>query len=111
MEIMDERFEYRINLKVNLPGLSGGLHRQLQGLMNFVALGMQAAESYTAETLSLPDVELPHTLSNAPELWDSERLRREFKRWIIASGVRDAAEVFSVVLEKAREVLAAHTMA
>jgi len=109
---MGENTEYRLEarLRVNLAGLSGSLHRQLQGLMNFVALGLKAAESCNAESLSLPDVEMPHTLSSAPEIWDSERLKREFKRWILAAGVRDAVEAFSLVLESAREVLAAWSM-
>jgi hypothetical protein len=109
---MEENAEYQLEarLRVNLDGLSGSLHRQLQGLMNFVALGLKAAENCGTESLSLPDVELPHTLSNAPEIWDSERLQREFKRWILAAGVRDGVEAFSRVLEGVREVLAAWSM-
>lgn len=106
---MEEQGEYHLEarLRVNLAGLSGGLHRKLQGLMNFVALGLKALERTTDEALTLPDVELPHQLSSAPELWDSERLRKEFGRWILAAGVRDAVEAFSSVLESTREILAA----
>jgi hypothetical protein len=107
--VMKEEAQYQLEarLRINLAGLSGTLHRRLQGLMNFVALGLKAAEAYTDESLSLPDVEFPLKLSNAAEVRDPERVRREFKQWILAAGVRDAVEAFSMVLESAREILAA----
>jgi hypothetical protein len=109
---MSEDFEYRLvaRLRVNLAGLSGDLHRHLQELMNFVALGLKAADGAGEEVRTLPDVEIPQVLSKAAELWDSDTLRSKFRRWILAAGVRDAVESFSMVLEDARQILAAWSL-
>jgi hypothetical protein len=90
------RYELIANVRINLPGLVGRLHRQLQTIISNVAIGLAAPLPPEDEIPELPGREIGIQLSRRKELWDPDRLKPEYRRWIVAAAIRDALEEFTI---------------
>lgn len=97
-------------LTINLDCVLRDLQITLQRTLDLATFGLYATQAATEPHLG-PDGrrDLPGAfmqLRLAPEL-DFATVREEFRRWVIESGLRDAAEALGLLLEEVRKVLRA----
>lgn len=93
---------YTLDVHVDLRAVSGTLQRSLQRVIDLVSFGLQSAERRTRiKELTLPGTFLHIATSENTSLTVKEA-RTEFKKWVVAGGLRDSVEAVSGFLEEAR---------
>jgi hypothetical protein len=89
----------------------GALQRSLQRTLDIVSFGLQAAEkAKDIDRLLLPEIRMHFSIAENRKL-DVESARKEFRIWVIASGLRDCAEAVNPLMEEARKVCALYLLA
>lgn len=96
-------------LTINLRGVVAGLHQALQRAIDLVAFGLHAAGGATDPGPTVHgSMKIPGVIANLTPARDAamsfDTARDEFKRWVLACGLRDAVEGVSQTLEEARKV-------
>jgi hypothetical protein len=97
--------QYDVSIKINLAGITGRMQRVLRDVMNMVAVGLNAKENITAETLTIPEVTIHHQFSSSPRR-SIEEEKASWEIWVLRNGFRDIAEELSALLEEIQTVLA-----
>ncbi len=94
-----------LSIQINLAGISGRMQRVLRSVMTFVAIGLNAKQEITSNTLAIPDVTIHHQFDSSNS-WSIEEAKDAWQIWILRNGFRDIAEALSGLLEEIQSVLA-----
>lgn len=74
--------------------------------MSLVAIGLNAEQGITSNTLAMPDVTIHHQFDNTTK-WSEQEAKDAWNIWILHNGFRDIAEALSGMLEEVQPILAA----
>jgi len=76
----------------------GALQRSIQRTLDLVSFGLQAAEkAKDIDRLLLPEIRMHFSIAENQKL-DVESARKEFRQWVIASGLRDCVEAVNPLM-------------
>lgn len=100
-----------LTIGLNLGAMLGALQRSIQRTLDLVSFGLQAAEkAKNIDRLLLPGIKMHFSIAENQKL-DVESARKEFRQWVIASGLRDCVEAVNPLMEEARKVCALYLLA
>src|SRR5690606_19825978 len=93
-------FRSRLSVNLNLAALLGRINRALEEASRFVSRGLsQPGDADEAEVASF-SIQFNSGLS-----WSREEEEAAWRHWVLKNGFRDIAELISLVLEEAHQVL------
>lgn len=98
--------EARVHINVNLAGLLGSLHRDVQRVTNLVAVAIQSPVILDEESLAIRSDPISFRFGNAPPRASSDDARSDYQDWVYGNGFRDVLECVGCFLEEVRQVLA-----
>lgn len=98
--------EARVHINVNLDGLLGSLHRDVQRVTNLVAVGIQSPVVLDEESLAIHSDPISFRFGNAPPWGSTDDARSDYQDWVYGNGLRDVLESVGSFLEEVRQVLA-----
>lgn len=98
--------EARVHINVNLDGLLGSLHRDVQRVTNLVAVGIQSPVVLDEESLAIRSDPIAFRFGNAPPWTSGDDARSDYQDWVYGNGLRDVLESVGSFLEEVRQVLA-----
>jgi hypothetical protein len=100
-----------LTISLNLGAMLGALQRSIQRTLDLVSFGLQAAEkAKDIDRLLLPEIKMHFSIAENKKL-DVESARKEFRQWVISSGLRDCVEAVNPLMEEARKVCALYLLA
>lgn len=88
-------------ITLEFPHPTGYLHQELQRVIDLVAFGLQAANTYDSNEFSIPGLPF-HIVPSKVKVRDIEDARIEFKSWVLGNGLRECVEAVGPMLEWAR---------
>lgn len=109
-----------VNISINVDNLIATLNRQLQVVIDNVAAGLYYVDTcdwakmtkgsalddvhWEPKLLPMPGATFP--FYSAPQVPDSEVLKKRYRTWVLTSGFRDAIELASGFLDRIRPICA-----
>lgn len=84
--------EARVHVNVNLDGLLGSLHRDVQRATNLVAVGIQSPVVLDEESLAIRSDPISFRFGNSPPWASSDDARSDYQDWVYGNGLRDVLE-------------------
>lgn len=95
-----------VHVNVNLDGLLGSLHRDIQRVTNLVAVGIQSPVVLDEESLAIRSDPVSFRFGNAPPWASRDDARSDYQDWVYGNGLRDVLESVGIFLEEIRQVFA-----
>lgn len=96
---------HRLSVNLNLAALLGRINRALEEASRFVSRGLGGGAQAEATEVAPFSIEFKSGLS-----WSREEEDSAWRSWILKNGFRDIAELISVVLEEAHQVLTLYAL-
>lgn len=106
--ILDIRSMHQLSMNLNLAALLGRINRALEEASRFVSMAMSEVESTGTESQGTKKAFSINF--NSGLNWSRDDARMAWTQWILKNGFRDIAELISVVLEEACQVLTLYTL-
>lgn len=91
---------HQLSVNLNLPALLGRINRALEEASRFVLIASTKSSDTRATEIAPFSIQFNSGLN-----WSREEENLAWRHWILKNGFRDIAELISVVLEEAHQVL------